>query len=307
MGKNKPRWNLWRVLRAAPQEVSLFALWPKWSYSSQVADIISWKIIDNQWNITDARTKREQRKYISPNIILTQTNRDTISSVSWSNIWVLPIANQLRWVVAWNMELLHFLLEQGEDIYIKGWYWHRIRHILACLKSDCEGNITDVYSHKQALLQCDEEISRRWYQIHEKDSTTQHIPDLMLWQWVVCSEEAARNAGLQIVERQFCPKDNTTYFAMLSGARKWTLPGLSKLDRSRRVFTIDIWVAWEKLDDAYRVFERYKWINIQFQQQEWLLKTELLTWVLQHSHVTIELESRLKRDLEAIWCRPKFL
>lgn len=75
--------------------------------------------------------------------------------------------------------------------------------------------IKKVIGTEQALEACKDHIPTldTVKRIEEK-STTCHIEELKRRGAVLCSEEAAREKGLKILHRQFCPVDNYTYFIM---------------------------------------------------------------------------------------------
>lgn len=170
----------------------LYALWPDWSYSSTVANTIAGKIVHEQWPFYKCRTQQRKYDYILPALRLTTTNQETISTLSGSDLWIVPFANQLWGVVAGNMKLMKQLLKQWNAFNILGWYSLRIQHVLACRPESNIDDIESVHSHPQAIIQCHEKLIELWcVSVEEVAEWINRWPEP--WEVMICRAQDWKN------------------------------------------------------------------------------------------------------------------
>ena len=126
-------------------------------------------------------------------------------------IWIIPIENSYAWSVHQNLYLM-----RDYNVKILAEYYLPVRHCLASLANSIS-DINQVYSHPQALMQCENFLRRynfepidfldtAWsakYVAQKKDNTIAAI----------CSEYAAKLYWLNILKRNINDHpDNTTRF-----------------------------------------------------------------------------------------------
>lgn len=198
----------------------LIALWPNWSYSSLVAnDIIKPESDIKTSLITIDPEITEAIRQISWNAFAASLwNLKVINEIPNNLAWIVPIHNTYWKTVNITPEAI-YQLQKNHILHSIWWYSLKIEHILAWLQSTNIENITSIHSHPQAISQCiNEWIARLWDDIKlvNEQSTTTHIPDLKIWEAVICNKNAAQNANLKILDEHFWPKENTTDFIVLS-------------------------------------------------------------------------------------------
>ncbi|MBQ9606375.1 MAG: chorismate mutase [Lachnospiraceae bacterium] len=133
---------------------------------------------------------------------------------------VLPIENSSAGIVSENYDLLN----QFEN-YIVGTQVVEIHHCLAGVEGSSLDDITDVYSHVQAIMQSRDFLdSHREITAHSFENTAlaakKIATDGLIHQAAICSEHAASIYGLKILEREinFSSK-NYTLFIIISNQK----------------------------------------------------------------------------------------
>ncbi|MDW5299720.1 MAG: prephenate dehydratase domain-containing protein [Sedimentibacter sp.] len=133
-----------------------------------------------------------------------------------ADVGVVPIENS---TAGYINEVYDLLLKY--DLYINYTYVKKVDHCLAGVADAAIEDITEVYSHPQAILQCKEYIARHGIKHVEEINTAvaarniaklndKHIA-------CICSTEAAINYGLKIIDKQINQqKNNYTRFAAIS-------------------------------------------------------------------------------------------
>lgn len=133
-----------------------------------------------------------------------------------ADVGVVPIENS---TAGYINEVYDLLLKY--DLYINYTYVKKVDHCLAGVADAAIKDITEVYSHPQAILQCKEYITSHGIKPVEEINTAvaahkiaklndKHIA-------CICSTEAAINYGLKIFDKQINhQKNNYTRFAAIS-------------------------------------------------------------------------------------------
>ncbi len=200
---------------------TLITLWASGSYSHQTATHIL------------PQNSQIEIELIHPCETLIQQIRATAGSLISGSLWnmsviekipqslagVVPLHNTYGRTVNLMPEALYALTRQQSSIQVIGWYHLQVKHILAWLPGAKIENISSIHSHPQALSQCiDAWLKRFWDHINlqHETSTTAHIPHLTQSSAVICSEAAALKNNLEILDKNFWPKDNITDFAIVS-------------------------------------------------------------------------------------------
>jgi len=175
------------------------------------------------------------------------------------------------------------------------------------VSSDTDGSdIRKIMWTYEALEACSENILGfdKIKRVREK-STTCHIEDLWLNEAVICSVEAANAAGLEILDNEFCPKDNFTHFAFL---QRWKgsleIPWISFLEQWRIICTIEI----PSTQSEKWIFSLMKdsGINILFEDRETLPMRDLFTGVIEHS-LSWNKFAKFRSKVNELWWRIKVL
>lgn len=129
---------------------------------------------------------------------------------------MIPIENSLAGRVADNHHLL-----PASGLHIVAEHFQRVRHALLALPGAKMADITDVYSHVQALGQCRKELRARNLKAHNFADTAgaaRHVSELGdVHIGALASTLAAEIYGLQILEENVEDADhNTTRFFLMS-------------------------------------------------------------------------------------------
>lgn len=199
---------------------NIVTLWPKWSYSSVVADGI---IIPNSGITRELITIPKEMADLVIEIAWkafasSLWNLNVIKRIPSSWAWIIPVHNTYWGTVNITPEAIYELWK-NKDLKSFWWYSLKIKHILAWKEWTNLENLTSIHSHQQAIEQCRNEGIKRlnkWINLVSEQSTTAHIPDLKTWEAVICNRQAAEWANLIILDDSFWPKDNITDFIVLS-------------------------------------------------------------------------------------------
>lgn len=186
------------------------------------------------------------------NMVYKETFEDVFKDVSEgrADIGVVPVENSTAGYVNEVYDLL-----VAYDLYINYNYVKKVEHCLAAIKDACIDDIKEVHSHPQALMQCNEYIKKYGYKIKNELNTA--IAAKIITEMnnksnaCICSEEAAHNYGLQILEKGINPRENYTRFAAIS--KKLTKS--KEHDRISIVFTVPHEVG--TLNNVLSVFTYY--------------------------------------------------
>jgi prephenate dehydratase len=133
-----------------------------------------------------------------------------------ANLCMIPIENSKAGRVA----EIHNLL-RNTDLSIVGEYFQRIEHFLVAPKGTKIENITDIYSHPQALMQTKETLKPYNFKKHEYSNTAAAAQDVAKWndktKAAISSRLAAELYGLEIIKENIeDANDNTTIFIAMS-------------------------------------------------------------------------------------------
>jgi len=118
---------------------------------------------------------------------------------------ILPFENSTAGIVSGIVRLL-----LKHELYIAAAKEIRIRHVLCAKKGTQLSAVKRVFSHQQALLQCSEYLSRLDAEQTETPNTavSAKMASREEFSAAICSEEAARIYGLEIIEKNICNSDN---------------------------------------------------------------------------------------------------
>lgn len=97
----------------------------------------------------------------STNIVWVFSFYDVFEKVNIWNIWIIPIENSYAWTIHENYYLL-----SKYNIKIIADYYLEVNHFLLSTSNDIS-TIKKVYSHTQALMQCEQYINKNKFQIHK--------------------------------------------------------------------------------------------------------------------------------------------
>lgn len=141
-----------------------------------------------------------------------------------ANLCMIPIENSKAGRVA----EIHNLLRNTE-LSIVGEYFQRIEHFLVAPKGAIINDITDIYSHPQALMQTKETLKTYNFKKHEYSNTAAAAQDVAKWndktKAAISSRLAAELYGLEIIKENIeDANDNTTIFIAMSLAPVDTNP-----------------------------------------------------------------------------------
>lgn len=177
--------------------MKIFYQWEKWAYSHQVANIV-WE----KYNI----------EYIN----WVFSFRDLFLEVE-KNDWlgIVPIENSYAGSVHENF----FHLSKWKYKII-GEYYLDINHCLASTSKDIK-SIKNVYSHYQALAQCENYLKNKWINpvvFSDTAWSAKYVKsENNLSLWAICSEFAANLNWLNILDKNIADqKWNTTRFFIVS-------------------------------------------------------------------------------------------
>jgi prephenate dehydratase len=130
---------------------------------------------------------------------------------------MIPLENSY----AGRVSEIHNLL-QSSSCSIVGEHFLPISHNLAAIKGVKVEEITDVYSHPQALMQCQSNLRELNVEIHDYSNTAKAAEFVALSQdktkAAICSKKAAQNNQLEIIKEnmQDSGNDNVTVFIVIS-------------------------------------------------------------------------------------------
>ncbi len=156
-------------------------------------------------------------------------NNETIGLFSFKDIfdslkgtddlWVIPIENSYAWSVHQNLYLM-----RDYDIKIIWEYYLPVHHCLAA-KRKTISEISKVYSHPQALMQCEEFLKKynlKWIPFGDTAWAAKYISESENDEgiWCICSEYAARIYWLNIIAKNINDqKNNTTRFLIITSSK----------------------------------------------------------------------------------------
>jgi prephenate dehydratase len=145
------------------------------------------------------------------------------------NYGMIPLENSCAGRVA----EIHNLLQES-NVAIIAEHFFKISHNLVAIKSSNIDKINKVYSHPQALMQCQKNINLLKLEPIEFSNTAtaaefisfQNNPSMS----AICSKEAAENNNLKIIKENFQDNnDNTTIFIVISKEEIETNPKIAKV------------------------------------------------------------------------------
>lgn len=133
-----------------------------------------------------------------------------------AKLGMVPIENSQAGRVA----EIHNILPRM-DVHVVAEYIQPIEHCLLAIKGAQLSNITDIYSHPQALLQCRENLRKIGAATHPFSNTAQAAKDIANWKdpskAAIASPLAAELYGLEILKPHMQDADdNTTVFVIIS-------------------------------------------------------------------------------------------
>ena len=151
------------------------------------------------------------------NLVYKETFDDVFRAVygNKADICVVPLENSTAGYVNEVYDLLLFY-----DLYINYSYIKKVDHCLAGIKEALISDIKEVYSHPQALTQCGEYITN--HELTAKNEVNTAVAAKKVFDnnlksaACICSEEAADNYGLKVLERNISPEQNYTRFGAVS-------------------------------------------------------------------------------------------
>lgn len=129
---------------------------------------------------------------------------------------MIPIENSQAGRVA----EIHNLLPKTK-LHIVGEYFQQIEHVLMAANGATLTNITDVYSHPQALMQCRDNLREMKVDTHTYSNTAVAAADIAKWNDVskaaIASPLAAELYGLKILREHMQDADNNiTVFILIA-------------------------------------------------------------------------------------------
>lgn len=175
--------------------MKIFYQWKAWAYSHKV-----WMLMSEFYNIDEK------------NVIWCFSFKNMFEQIiEQQGILIVPIENSYAWSVHEN-----FYHINNYNTKIIWEYFLPVRHcLLSCWKS--KDNIKKVYSHYQALMQCEKYLTKHNMEAISYQDTAwsaefiSNAKDETLW-WIA-SEFAGEIYGLNILERNINDElDNTTRF-----------------------------------------------------------------------------------------------
>lgn len=154
---------------------------------------------------------------------------------------VLAIENTIAGALMTNHELL-----RQSHLCVIGEVRMRITHSLAVLPGQKLGDITEVWSHPMALMQCEQYLhahpEMRKIEHHDTAGAALDIKrDNIIHRAAICSELAARHYGLEVLENGIeTNKRNFTRFLVLADplTAGELIPKDNEIDKASIVFTL---------------------------------------------------------------------
>lgn len=173
---------------------TIYTLWPDGSYSSKAA--------------------RKINRHHEYSLEFTDSIKNVIEQTLSGNYGVIPIHNTYWGIVH---ETLEWINRYKDSLLTVMFTKLQIDHCLASANGEIDvRELKTIYSHPQALKQCERYLQSVDAVHIPTKSTTEHIQKLSFWEWVICDEEIARSLGLQILENSICPDDNVTVFWLIA-------------------------------------------------------------------------------------------
>lgn len=179
--------------------MKIYYQWIPWAYSHKVSLIFANKFNVNEddinWSFSFKAVFEEIEK--------------------WA-IWVLPIENSYAWSIHEN-----FYHMATYPVKIIAEYTLKIDHCLLANTHD-RSKIKKVYSHPQALMQCEKYLKKYWYEIKEYGDTAwaaKHIKEKWEeWMAAISSDLAANIYDLDIIDRVIQDQswNSTRFFVIVS-------------------------------------------------------------------------------------------
>jgi prephenate dehydratase len=141
-----------------------------------------------------------------------------------ARLGMIPVENSQAGRVA----EIHNLLPRT-DLHIIGEHIQRIEHHLMGVKGTFLEQVTHVYSHPQALMQCRAHLREMGVTTHPHSNTAVAAADVALWRdptkAAIASELAAELYGLEIIKRNIeDANDNVTVFVVIAREPSDPLP-----------------------------------------------------------------------------------
>ncbi len=177
--------------------MKIYYQWVDWAYSHKV----SLKYADKFW-ISDK------------NVIWLFSFKDVFEKIKDWNIWVLPIENSYAWSVHEN-----FYHISSYSIKIISEFYQEIDHYLLWNTKN-KKDIKKIYSHPQALMQCENYINKNLWDIKEYWDTAwaaKHIKEK--WDktfWAIASDLAGKIYWLNVLDKSIQDQNwNTTRFFVI--------------------------------------------------------------------------------------------
>lgn len=190
------------------------------------------------------------------NLVCKETFEDVFKDVfdGTADVGVVPVENTTAGYVN---EVYDLLLKY--DLYINYNYVKKVDHCLAGTMDASIHDIKEVHSHPQALMQCSEYIKKHRFIVENELNTAVAAKNTAQMNnksiACICSEEAAHNYGLKILDSCINPNENYTRFAAISR----NLTTKEEQDRVSIVFSVPHEVG--TLSNVLSQFARYN-INL---------------------------------------------
>lgn len=268
--------NIWETLNVS-EILMTYPWWWVWSRKA-IAELLKqlndiWcnkvnEILEENPNIQQAWNPTELAKALSDHI------------PKW--IVLLPIYNKYGWNVTWTLMAIM-------DYYEKNWVMPRIlwnveieiEHCLCWKPWQTYEEIKKwtIYSHWQAIKQCDEKIKNLWIKSENVDGTSARLNEAKENNWVflLLDRDTAKKNWLEIYDKQMWPKNNHTSFAVITSDPDIELPKI-KWNKD-----INVWII--KADNSHG----------------WLLLS-LLPLILSDKKIDMKaITSSLNWDIPMIW------
>ncbi len=197
--------------------MKIYYQWLVWSYSSGVAKIIS-EIYNNQAEI----------EWLF-------SFKDVFEKLSDSDLWVIPIENSYAWSIHENFYNL-----SNFDCVVVWEYYKTVNHCLLS-KWDDISKIKYVYSHPQALMQCEWYLNRHWIKALSYSDTAsaadyiskQDDISIAAISSSFCSEIYWLNILDKSIQDQWW---NTTRFFIIKKSNSWiTIPMNNHISESKKI------------------------------------------------------------------------
>lgn len=191
-------------------------------------------------------------------------------------IVLLPIYNKYWWNVSGTLMAIMDYYEQNGVMPRILWNIEiEIEHCL-CWKAwqtDEEIKNWTIYSHRQAIKQCDSSIKRNWINSENVDWTSARLEEAKSNNWVLLllDQDTAKKNWLQIYNKQMWPKNNRTSFAIITSDPDINLPQIKwnkdinvwiiKSDNSHGWLLLSLMplILWDKKIDMKAITSSLNW------------------------------------------------